>query len=81
MNERTVVAIVGPGHGTDRQKAEVSVVNGHIWMTFLGPRDGRQYTLPLSVEGSVRLGRLLLAAAEACEDDGETPIRMIPEAT
>lgn len=60
MSARTVSAV------TDRQSAEVSVVNGHIWMTFLGPRGGRQYTLPLSPEGAVKLGRLLLGAAGAC---------------
>ena len=62
---RTVSVVVGSGHGADRQQAEVSVVNGHIWMTFLGPRGGRQYTLPQSGEGAIGLGRLLLGAAAA----------------
>jgi hypothetical protein len=71
MSERTVSVVVGPGAGTDRQKAEVSVVNGHIWLTFLGPRGGRQYTLPLSPEGSDWLGTMLRHAAKACGYDRE----------
>lgn len=62
---RTVTIAVGTGRGTDRRKAEVSVVNGHVWVTFLGPQGGRQYTLPLSVDGSATLGRTLSQAAAA----------------
>jgi hypothetical protein len=65
MSARTVAVAVGSGHGTDRQSAEVSVVDGHIWMTFLGPRGGRQYTLPLAPQGASDLGGLLRAAAGA----------------
>lgn len=62
-----VSARVGPGLTTiERQEAQVEVLdNGSIWLTFLGPRGGRQYTLPLSTVGSAHLGKLLMDAATA----------------
>jgi hypothetical protein len=67
MNATTVV-VIGPGHGSDRQAAEVSIVNGNIWLTFLGPRGGRQYTLPLSVNGATALGQRLTQAAASIRE-------------
>lgn len=60
---RTVTVTLG--RGSDAQKAEVSVIDQHIWMTFLGPRGGRQYTLPLSADGANALGRVLMQARSA----------------
>lgn len=60
---RTVTVKLAPG--SDGQRAEVSVVNSHIWVTFLGPRGGRQYTLPLSPEGANSLGQCLIHARSA----------------
>lgn len=81
MSARTVAVVVGPGHGSDRQAAEVSVVDGHIWMTFLGPRGGRQYTIPLAPQGASDLGGLLRAAAGAVgydHDKSAVPIHEYP---
>ena len=63
----TISVRVGPGLTvSERQEAEVTVLpNGSIWLTFLGPRGGRQYTLPLSALGAADLGRLLRDAATA----------------